>query len=88
MNNGGTLGKGKRAHGKGSKLGAKIHGAKLGAKTCGAELGAKICGTKAGAKIYGAELGNTSAPREQLLWHADQGSAPYTAAPRRISSVL
>ena len=69
-----------------SQLGAVYLGAELGAVDHGAELGAKICGAKAGAKIYGAELGNTSAPREQLLWPAPQGSAPYTAAPRRVSS--
>ena len=49
MNNGGTLGKGKRARGKGRTLGAKIHGADLGAKTCGSELGAKICGAEVAA---------------------------------------
>ena len=64
-----------------SQIDAVDLGAELGAVDHGAELGAKICG----AKIYGAELVNMSAPREQLLWHADQGLAPYTAAPRRVS---
>ena len=74
MNNGGTLGKGKRARGKGSMLGAKIHDADLGAKTCGAELG---------AMIYGAEVAATLDPR----WSHTRGlSIPRSLAPRRVTS--
>ena len=62
MNNGGTLGKGKRAQGKGSKLGAKIHGAELGAKTCGAEVFAALNGCPdLGATTGGAETCNLGA---------------------------
>ena len=49
MNNGGTLGKGKRARGKGSTL--KIYGTELSAKVCCAELGAKICGAEVAATL-------------------------------------
>ena len=71
MNNGGTLGKGKRARGKGSTL--KIYGAELSAKVCGAELGAKICG---------AEVAATLEP----CWMPAQTSAPQLVAPRRVTS--
>ena len=70
MNNGGTLGKGKRAQGKGSKLGAKIHGAELGAKTCGTELGARICGAEVPAmsRLRGCRAGGLPRPRRHDLW--------------------
>ena len=38
MNNGATLGKGKRVRFNGREVGAKIYGAELSAMTCGAEL--------------------------------------------------
>ena len=52
MNNGGTLGKGKRARGKGSTLGAKIHGTELGAKTCGTEVWAATGGADPRVQKY------------------------------------
>jgi len=73
MNNGGTLGKEKRAQGKGSKAGAKIHDVELGAKTCGTELGAKIRGAEVGAtsRHRGCSAGVLPTSRRRISWRRD-----------------